>query len=351
MLLLKAFLLLTVLIPMITSTTDVETRKKRSVSSYAVEGCYSLFPAANLTKQMRGHNSNVKCQETCRDKGYIFAATKGDQCQCGNVYPRGNKVNDSQCTSRCRSWSSCHGAQSCCGGPSAYTVSVVGNIDVAKEVLRRLSHQWQTNTGFRNYMKSFVTKPTTGDHEENWISFNCRGWSTCGRGRYMAGLYRHSSRSNDYIYLIEKAYCVDAPGDLYSAKKDQHCYDHNWWKSFNNKGWSTCKNGYYMTGLWRNSGNKLYHIEEAKCCRPKTQVTRWGECYNHNAWKSFNNRGWTKCKPGFYMAGLYRSSCHKLYCLEEFKCCKMGAYNGNSWVERPDLVIKLKIKDSSSSAQ
>ncbi|XP_028399729.1 uncharacterized protein LOC114523095 [Dendronephthya gigantea] len=191
-------------------------------------------------------------------------------------------------------------------------------------------------------MKTLVRKPTTGDHEENWISFNRRGWSLCGRGRYMAGLYRHSRRSSDYIYLIEKAYCVDAPGYLYSAKRDQYCYDHNWWKSFNKKGWSTCSNGYYMTGLWRNSGNKLYHIEEAKCCRPKSQVTRWGRCYNHNAWESFNRKGWTKCKPGFYMVGLYRNSCNKLYCLEEFKCCKMGAYNGNSWVERPDLVIKVK---------
>ena len=44
------------------------------------------------------------------------------------------------------------------------------------------------------------------------------------------------------------------------------------------------------------------------------------------------------------MAGLYRNSCDKLYCLEEFKCCQMGAYNGwvDLLVEKPDLVIKVK---------
>ena len=36
-----------------------------------------------------GHqSSNVRCQEICRDKGYVLAATRGQQCHCGNVYPK-----------------------------------------------------------------------------------------------------------------------------------------------------------------------------------------------------------------------------------------------------------------------
>ena len=34
-------------------------------------------------------SSNVRCQEICRDKGYILAATKDQKCYCGNVYPKG----------------------------------------------------------------------------------------------------------------------------------------------------------------------------------------------------------------------------------------------------------------------
>ena len=343
MLLPKVLVLIAVLLPMVISTADVASRKKRTVS-YAVEGCFSEFPEVSELRWMGGYNSNVKCQETCRDKGYILAATKGEhRCHCGNIYPKGKKVDDSQCTTRCRWWSSCHGPQSCCGGPNAYSVSVVGNIDVAKQVLRRLSHEWQTNTWYRYYVKLHVNRPSTGSHNENWWdSFNYQGWSYCGRSRYMTGLYRSNWRSHDPLYRLEEAKCTDAPGYLYPEEGYWDCYIHNWWHSFNRKGWSTCSNGYYMTGLYRTSGHNLYNIEESKCCRPKSEVKSWGSCYNLNVWDSFNDKGWSTCASGYYMAGLYRNSCDKLYCLEEFKCCKMGAYNEGSWVEKPDLVIKVK---------
>ena len=132
----KVLVLIAVLLPMALSREDVANRKKRAIS-YAVEGCFSEFPGVGESKAMGGDNSNVKCQETCRDQGYILAATRDDQCHCGNIYPKGKKVNDSKCIYKCQSWSSaCNESQSCCGGPSAYSVSVVGNIDVAKQVLR-----------------------------------------------------------------------------------------------------------------------------------------------------------------------------------------------------------------------
>ncbi len=277
MLLPKVLVLVTVLLPMAISMADVATPRKRSVNAYTVEGCFSSFPAAGLTKKMGGHNSNVRCQDTCRDKGYILTATKGDHCHCGNIYPKGQKVNDNRCTTSCRSWSPCHDPQSCCGGPSAYSVSVVGNIDVAKQVLRRLSHQWQTNTGYRNYMKKQVTIPQLSHNENWWRSFNNQGWSLCSHGRYMTGLYRNVRSKSDHIYRLEEAKCTDAPGYLYPAKGDRHCYNHDWWESFSHKGWSTCHNGYYMTGLYRTSGHNLYNIEESKCCRPKTQEKRDGD--------------------------------------------------------------------------
>ena len=340
----KAFLLMTVLLPLATSAPAEVGKSKRSASSYAVEACFSSFPAAAFTKQMGGHNSNVKCQETCRDKGYILAATQEDQCQCGNIYPKGHNVSNSQCTSRCRSWSACHSVQSCCGGPNAFTVSVVGNIDVAKQVLRRLSHEWQTNTQYRDYMKGLVTIPAPQTQVADWeASFDRDGWNLCGSGKYMTGMWRHDKKSGDErIGRIEYAECKDAPSYLYPAKEDMDCYNHDWWASFDRQGWSTCKNGYYMTGLYNTNGPRLGNIEEAKCCRPKSQKKQWGQCYNLDVWGSFDRRGWSKCKSGHFMAGLYKSACNELYCLEEFKCCKMGEYNGDSWIEKPELSIKVK---------
>ena len=324
MLLSKVLVLIAILLPMVISTADVANRKKRT-TSYVVEGCFSEFPGASESRSMGGHNSNVKCQDTCRDKGYILAATKGDQCLCGNVYPRGKKVDDSKCTTRCRSWSACHGPQSCCGGPSAYTVSVVGNVDVAKQVLRRLSREWQTNTAYRNYMKSQVNKPSTHSHNENWWhSFDHQGWSYCGRDRYMTGLYRNDEGGSDPIYHLEEAKCADAPGQLYPAEGYWDCYEHDWTGSFDHRGWSTCNNGYYMTGLYRSDGDRLYNIEKSRCCRPKSQVKSWGHCYNHNVWSSFDRKGWSTCNSGFYMAGLYRNSCDNKQLLDEvFVICRI----------------------------
>ena len=193
-----------------------------------------------------------------------------------------------------------------------------------------------------------VFTPPLGSHNDDWWgSFDSQGWSYCGHSRYMTGLYRNDPTKSWWtrihpIYLLEEAKCTDAPGYLYPAEGDWECYNHNWWGSFDHKGWSTCNNGYYMTGLYRTSGNGLHNIEESRCCRPKSQVKSWGSCYNLNVWSSFDRKGWSTCASGYYMAGLYRNSCDNLQCLEEFKCCQMGAYNGDSWVDKPDLVIKVK---------
>eukprot|EP00112_Aurelia_sp_Birch-Aquarium-sp1_P013159 Seg2783.3 transcript_id=Seg2783.3/GoldUCD/mRNA.D3Y31 product="hypothetical protein" protein_id=Seg2783.3/GoldUCD/D3Y31 len=172
-----------------------------------------------------------------------------------------------------------------------------------------------------------------------WHSFDRRGWSQCSHNGYMTGMWRNSRGKPDRIYRIEMVECQGAPRYNRAIRVDQVCYNHNWWGSFDRKGWSTCSNGYFMKGLYRTKGNYLSNIEEAKCCRPKGPVKRWGHCYNHNVWHSFDRKGWSKCHRGYYMAGLYRNSCNKLYCLEEFKCCKMGTSSGIGHVPYPPKSI------------
>merc|ERR1712216_483935 len=100
----------------------------------------------------------------------------------------------------------------------------------------------------------------------------------------------------NHLYCIEEVSCSTSihHGD------NQKCYNANWWGSFDRRGWSTCKNGYFITGFWRNSCHKLYCIEEAKCC---TSRKRWSEC-----------------NAQYHLVGLYRNHCHDLYCIEEAKC-------------------------------
>uniref|UniRef100_A0A069DMZ3 WSC domain-containing protein n=1 Tax=Clytia hemisphaerica TaxID=252671 RepID=A0A069DMZ3_9CNID len=316
---------------------------KRSTPSYRVEGCFRSAPGGGKSQNMGHSASNVRCQDICRDHGYILAATKGTTCHCRNIYPQGRKVADSQCRTRCRSWLSCNNAQECCGGSQAYTVSVVGNIDVAKQVLRRIAHKWQVSTHYRKHMRNFVNKPQFRHVEADWWrSFDVKGWSNCPDGTYMTGVWRNNNnQDNDGIHLIELAECKSAAAHLFSAGKgDQDCYKLDIWKTWDSKNWATCKAGYYMSGIYNTEGHRLHNIEEFHCCRPKSQHKSWGSCYNHDAWASLNDKGWTKCNNGYYMVGMYRNDCNNLWCIEEFKCCQMGSYNQDSYVDKPIITIK-----------
>ena len=221
MVLFKCFLLATVLVHLIMSTS--------TAFSSDVNGFFSSFKGRITIRNFGRYNSNYKCQFWCKTQGFIIAATKANLCSCGNIYPEGKNVNDSFCKTSCRSWSTCHSPRSCCGGRNAYSVSVVGDFDVAKHVLQRLSMKWQNNTAYRTDMEGLVQKPTRRHHYDNWgSSFDSRGWWTCGHGRYMTGMYRNTRIKCDPIYLIEKVDCYDAPGYLYSSSKDRDCYHHDW---------------------------------------------------------------------------------------------------------------------------
>lgn len=90
--------------------------------------------------------------------------------------------------------------------------------------------------------------------------------------------------------------------------------------------WALCPSGFYLEGIYisADSGPKLYHIEEAKCCRPQNHPDSYDGCYDEDVTISFDNKGWSQCqRNGYYMTGFYKSSCNEIYCIEKFRCCKM----------------------------
>ena len=92
--------------------------------------------------------------------------------------------------------------------------------------------------------------------------------------------------------------------------------------------WALCPSGYYLSGINTSGEKHLYQIEHAKCCRPQNHPNAYEDCYNENVWGSFDKKGWSECKrDGYYMTGFYKSNCEKLYCIEEFRCCKMKSGN------------------------
>ena len=95
--------------------------------------------------------------------------------------------------------------------------------------------------------------------------------------------------------------------------------------AFRKNVWALCPTGYFLRGLYRNDGDGwVYQIEEALCCKPNTFPDKYQDCYNENIWGSFDHIGLSRCKrAGYYVAGIYKSNCETLGCIEELKCCKM----------------------------
>jgi len=157
-----------------------------------------------------------------------------------------------------------------------------------------------------------------------WSSFNWYNtWNVCpqqgtGMGGYMTGMYR-THNSAHWLGSIEEADCCtidDLPVD--------HVQDMwQWTHSFDHRGWSTCPDGYYLQGLYKSSCDYLWCIEAARCARPPTNMYNgWESCYDLDVWSSFDNPGWARCNAGYYLVGLWRNDCSYLYCIEWLRCCK-----------------------------
>ena len=137
------------------------------------------------------------------------------------------------CNQRCVSYTSCDGPQECCGGLGGwyYSLSVVGDIDVAKEVLKRLRSKWLTVKEYRGHMMSkmgSVGFPSAWKTANWWASFENIGWSMCDKNShdnylYMHGLWRSAGRGAGLNHL-EAADCRE---DTVASTASQECYDAN----------------------------------------------------------------------------------------------------------------------------
>lgn len=103
-------------------------------------------------------------------------------------------------------------------------------------------------------------------------------------------------------------------------------------------GWSVCKHGWLLTGLKTDGrGNALYNLEQARCekpCEGQNENIPITHCYHENWWKKFDTKGGKFCRMNYFVAGLFRSHCNSLYCLEMAKCCqvKRSMWNSCTWV-------------------
>jgi hypothetical protein len=147
--------------------------------------------------------------------------------------------------------------------------------------------------------------------------------------------------------IAGKCTCIAQPGEYFNGGTCKKAcrsltYDSDWSRTFDKWGWSTCKRHFLLIGLKRDgAGDALYNLNSGKCSRPceggasDKKYLRLEHCYHENWWKKFDFKGGKLCRKNYFVAGLFRSHCNSLYCLEMAKCCQVqrSLWNECKWVD------------------
>jgi len=162
------------------------------------------------------------------------------------------------------------------------------------------------------------------EREADWsLSFDKWGWSTCKHGYLLVGLKTDRAGTSDALYNLNTAICAKpCEGDRHEIiPVDKYaCYHENWWKKFDTAGGKYCRRNYFVAGLFRSHCNSLYCLEMAKCCQVRKSL--WTGC----VWKK--QVGWTGENNGLradnndgFVVGFWRNSKHTLNGITQLRVC------------------------------
>ena len=147
---------------------------KRSTTVLKFEGCFDDTISKiikSATKFDAADNNNHVCVSKCSENGFAISSTKGSSCYCTNTLPLSRLVKpnwanasgtDGPCSTACpgtraaRQKIACQ-EDECCGGPSAYSVYLSGQIDVLKQLLRRVASKLPKKKYSHRYILAGIT--------------------------------------------------------------------------------------------------------------------------------------------------------------------------------------------------
>lgn len=171
-----------------------------------------------------------------------------------------------------------------------------------------------------------VARGRTGSVDVDWtMSMDKWGWSLCPEGTLLIGMARGPGASleevGDALFSLEKARCAKPSEAHGSAIPLASCYHENWWSKFNSAGSAYCQQNFYIAGLFRSHCNSLYCIEMVKCCAVKHSL--WTDC------KSTPTARWKQAgvfaevsSPQAFITGFQRTNLHTLDGLTELHQCE-----------------------------
>ena len=119
------------------------SRFRRLAKDVVFDGCFGGTlgdVVQNSFHEVVDYNTNAICSDKCKELGSAVAFSRNSSCYCGDDYPlpvleQPDNINATGLHGNCSYW--CPGALSdnrskscsgeyCCGGPSAYSVYLVG---------------------------------------------------------------------------------------------------------------------------------------------------------------------------------------------------------------------------------
>ncbi|XP_078352126.1 uncharacterized protein LOC144636802 [Oculina patagonica] len=159
---------------------------------------------------------------------------------------------------------------------------------------------------------------------------------------YIRGFYRAVQGNPDYLSRLEEADCCNPAKEVYNyenpTQDSQECDDEDFSELQGSDVWAECPSGYFLRGINIRDpvgadGIFLDDISHGKCCRPKHHYGEYGSCYDLDISSSFSSAGWSSCKEGFFMTGFYKGSCNSLHCMDTLRCCSMTTIQGRCYSE------------------
>lgn len=147
---------------------------KRTLESgnFEVQGCFDdekkgIIKSQAGRERIDSANTALRCAEFCSEKGYGVVSLRYDLCACNNDLPLNRLYKDTdnskECKMRCKgvlaSTAPCE-KEECCGGSKpdktpVYTVIVVGNVDVLRQVMSRIHGNFRSDSALRPLEQEF----------------------------------------------------------------------------------------------------------------------------------------------------------------------------------------------------
>ncbi|XP_078379589.1 uncharacterized protein LOC144662599 isoform X2 [Oculina patagonica] len=177
-----------------------------------------------------------------------------------------------------------------------------------------------------NNVYVFQDKRYNNCYDVNWKTALSRpGWANCSSRRYVNGLWNENEAvlsSPDGIDNIKKGRCCNPPHEY--EDDSPVCQTVDWKTPLRRKNtWAFCPKGHFLQGIFRSKGTGIRNIKKALCCRSRNFKHMTKDCYDKDVRKSLQKKGWSKCREWYYIMGVYKGDCDKQNCIEMIRCCRM----------------------------